>query len=613
MFPATLALMAGGLVFDMLTPLGVADWVIYLGPVALSSRYGFRKFTFVVASVCTLLTVLGFFLSSPGFNPELAMANRVMAIAAIWVTAVVFHWQRRVEDALKTEEGFSSALLDTVGALVVVLDPHGRIVRFNRACEKATGYKLAEVMGRVFWEFLLLPEEAQAVGGVFTGIKAGNFPNTFENFWVDKNGQRRLILWHNTALTDDAGNVRHVIGTGIDMTDIRNAAEEREKLEAQVRQAQKLESLGILAGGIAHDFNNMLTAILGNADLALQDIPGTSPIRPMLEDIDHVAHRAAELCKQMLAYSGKGRFVVKLLDLSEAVREIGRMLEVSISKKAELRCHLAGGLPPIEADAAQVRQVIMNLIINASEAIGDEGGIISVATSLVHCDSLYLRQAKLHEELPEGDYVCLEVSDTGCGMDQATMGRIFEPFFTTKFTGRGLGLAAVMGIVRSHKGGIKPYSEPGKGTSFKVLFPASALPAGAQPKPQADTSAWLGSGAVLLVDDEAVLRSLGGRMLERLGFTALTAVDGLEALKVYEEHRGTIRCVLLDLTMPRMDGEETFRELRRMDPGLPVILCSGYNEQETISRFVGEGLAGFIQKPYRIANVREALKAALGS
>ncbi len=612
MFPATLALMASGLLFDAITPRGVADWIIYLAPVALSSRYGSSRLPFVVAVACMLLTVLGFFISPPGISMGLAIANRFMAVAAIWLTAVVFRRVRLAENALEAEDRFSSALLDTVGALVVVLDPQGRIVRFNRACEMATDYTSAEVTGRAFWDFLLLPEETQAVAEQFRKLAAGDFPHTFENYWVGKNGQRRLILWHNTVLADDANRVQYVIGTGIDVTETRNAAKEREKLEEQVRQAQKLESLGILAGGIAHDFNNMLTAILGNADLALEDIPEGSSVRPMVEDIEKVTHRAAELCKQMLAYSGRGRFVVKPLDLSETVREIGQMLEASISKKAKLRCHLADGLPPIEADAAQIRQVIMNLIINASEAIGDKGGAIDVTTSFVQCDWHYLSQERLNGDLQEGGYVCLEVSDNGCGMDRATMDRIFDPFFTTKFTGRGLGLAAVMGIVRGHRGAIKPYSEPGKGTNFKVLLPVSAAPADTQPPAQAGSSEWRGSGTVLFVDDEVTLRTLGVRMLEQLGFEALIAADGQEALMLYGQHRAVIRCVLLDLTMPHMDGEETFRELRRINPALPVILCSGYNAQETINRFVGGGLAGFIQKPYRMANVREALKAALG-
>jgi PAS domain S-box-containing protein len=612
-FPATLVLMVMGLLFDAVTPRGVADWLIYLAPVALSSRYGPTRLPFYTAVICTLLTAWGFFLSEPGIiGMDLAIANRFMAVAAIWFTAVVFRWVRLTEDALRSESRFSSALLDTVGALVVVLDPGGRIVRFNRACEKNTGYTSAEAEGRVLWDFLLVPEEADRLETVFQELKATDFPNTFEGFWVGKSGERRLILWQNTALCDNAGRVEHVIGTGMDITDARRAAEERKKLEEQVRQSQKLESLGILAGGIAHDFNNMLTAILGNADLTLQEIPESHPARPMLQDIDEVAHRAAELCKQMLAYSGRGRFVVKPLDLSGAVLEIGRMLEASISKKAELHCHLAEGLPPIEADAAQVRQVIMNLIINASEAIGDKGGTIDVTTSSVQCDWHYLSQAQLHGDLAEGNYVCLEVADNGCGMDRATMDRIFDPFFTTKFTGRGLGLAAVLGIVRGHRGAIKPYSEPGKGTNFKVLFPAAAA-ADIQPRERTGEEDWHGSGTVLFVDDEATLRALGQRMLQQLGFDAMTAADGREALTLYERHRESIRCVLLDLTMPHMDGEETFRELRRMNPALPVILCSGYNAQEAINRFVGEQLAGFIQKPYRIANIRQALRAALGN
>ena len=387
--------------------------------------------------------------------------------------------------------------------------------------------------------------------------------------------------------------------------------EQRRHLETQVLQAQKLESLGVLAGGIAHDFNNLLTGVLGNAQLAQYDLPPVSPVREYVEEIEQAARRAAELCRQMLAYSGKGRFVVQPIDLSEVVEEMGHLLEVSISKKAALKCDLAEGLPAITADATQIRQIILNLITNASEALGEHSGVISVSTGVMDCDRVYFRTTYLDEDLPEGRYVYVEVADTGCGMDQDTCGKIFEPFFTTKFTGRGLGLAAVLGIVRGHRGAIRVYSEPGEGTTFKVLFPAVDQPATPHRGETAAPEELRGTGTVLLVEDEEHVRKTGQHMLERMGFTVLTAVDGREGVRVFREHADEIDCVLLDLTMPNMDGVEAFQELRRIREGVPVILASGYNEQDATQRFTGKGLAGFVQKPYGMQDLQAKMGAFL--
>jgi len=389
--------------------------------------------------------------------------------------------------------------------------------------------------------------------------------------------------------------------------------EERLALESRIQQAQKLESLGVLAGGIAHDFNNLLVGILGNADLALMDLPPESPARQYIQDVEVASRRAAELVRQMLAYSGKGRFVVERLDLGVVVEEMVHLLEASITKKALLRFDLPKQLPAVEADATQLRQVVMNLITNASDAIGERSGVISVRTGVMDCDASYLEGSRVAGECVEGSYVYVEVSDTGVGMDDATLAKIFDPFFTTKFTGRGLGLAAVLGIVRSHDGAIKVYSERGKGASFKVLLPALEL----DEKFASSTSTSPGpppqeGGTVLLVDDEETVRVVGRSMLERLGFEVVTAEDGRRALEIFGEEPGRFACVLLDLTMPHVDGEECFRELRRMDPDIAVILSSGYTEQELIARFAGKGLAGFVQKPYRLRDLAEALGAALG-
>ena len=395
--------------------------------------------------------------------------------------------------------------------------------------------------------------------------------------------------------------------------DERKRAEERQRnLEAKLQQAQKLESLGVLAGGIAHDFNNLLMGVLGNAEVALLELPPESPARGDLQHITTAALRAAELTKQMLAYSGKGKFVVQGLNLTKLVEEMAELLQVSISKNVVLKYNFAKNLPAIEADASQIRQVVMNLIINASEAIGEKSGVVTVSTSVIEADRSYLTETYLDENLPEGCYVSLEVADTGCGMDEQTQKKIFDPFFTTKFTGRGLGLAAVLGIVRGHGGAVKIYSQPQRGSTFKVLFPASQQPAAEESVGTSATEQeWRGSGVILVVDDEETVRIAAKLMLERRGFTVLTAEDGRAALEVFRSRVDEIVVVLLDLTMPHLDGEETFRELRRIRSDVRVILSSGYDEQETTSRFAGKGLAGFLQKPYGVGPLGEKIRQVL--
>jgi PAS domain S-box-containing protein len=373
---------------------------------------------------------------------------------------------------------------------------------------------------------------------------------------------------------------------------------DRRRLETQLQQAQKLESLGVLAGGIAHDFNNLLVSILGHASLAIEDMPQSTPVRDSLRQIETAARRAADLCKQLLAYSGKGRFVVRRVNLSELVCEMAHLLQVSISKKASLRYQLVPDVPTIEADATQIRQVVMNLITNAAEACGEHGGEIKIATGLVLANRDYLATAFLDWTLPEGRYIFLEVADSGCGMDEATRERLFDPFFTTKMTGRGLGMAAVLGIVRGHRGAIRCDSAPGRGTTFRLLFPAAEGPP--DPPSQATSPPVVRRTAtVLIVDDEEVVRTFAQQVLERHGFKVYTANNGRMGLDLFRRHIRDIDLVLLDMTMPILGGDEVFGELRRLRPDVKVIFSSGYNKQDSVARDAGPTAAGFIQKPYR--------------
>ncbi len=385
----------------------------------------------------------------------------------------------------------------------------------------------------------------------------------------------------------------------------KRAIEDRLELERQLLHAQKLESLGVLAGGIAHDFNNILTAIVGNTELALMQLPEESPVKDNLMRIEKAAVRATDLAKQMLAYSGRGKFVIETIDINRLIEEMGRMVEVSISKKVTLRYNLSSNLPKVNIDATQIRQVLMNLVINASEAIGESDGVVAISTGSVQCDSQYLKDMWRMDQLAGGRYVFLEVADTGCGMTREVIDKLFDPFFTTKFTGRGLGMAAVLGIVRGHHGAIKVQSDVGAGTTFQILLPASGSP-GEVSLPEESVDAWHGDGTVLLVDDEETVRDIGREMLKNLGYEVVTAANGVEALDIIAV-RQDINLVILDLTMPQMDGMQCFKALRPLKPELKVIMSSGFNEQEVTKQIEHEGLAGFIQKPYRLADLKAVL------
>ncbi len=422
-----------------------------------------------------------------------------------------------------------------------------------------------------------------------------------------------------TIKNPKTGGIQYYANMSIDTTESKRNEEERIKLERQVQHAQKLESLGVLAGGIAHDFNNILMTILGNADLALLDISPMSPARESIKEIERAAWRASELARQMLAYSGKGKFVIEAINLTELVKEMIHLLDVSISKKAVMKYNFSDNLPSFNGDVTQIRQIVMNLITNASDAIGEQSGIITLSTGAMHCSADYI--ARINEisragyETPptEGLYIFVEVSDTGCGMDEATCSRLFDPFFTTKFTGRGLGMAAVLGIVRGHKGVITVQSEVGKGSVFRVLFPENVKEDSADSRLYGNIieQKWEGVGTILVVDDEETIRAVARSMLEKLGFKVLTASDGHEAVKIFSEHSSEIKCIILDLTMPHLDGVETFERLRSMQYNVKVILCSGYTEQDATERFIGSDLAGFIQKPYNISMLKETLEKIL--
>jgi len=558
------------------------------------------------------------------------MMPLMLGHGSIWVLGLVgmgfavrsVRWRvserEQAERALQRQYGFLNEVMNSLTHPFYVIDAEDhRVVLANRA----SGF--GDRVGTSTCYALTHGRTEPCGGGdacPLEEVRRTGEPVVVEHIHYDTAGFPRTAEVHGYPVFDDEGNIAQMIEYNLDISERKRAEEERRKLDTRLQAAAKQESLAVLAGGAAHDFNNLLTVILGNADLALQDLSSDAPAHGNVKEIEKATLRATGLAKEMLAYSGRGRFVVEPIHLNELVEEMAHLLEVSISKKAMLKFDFAASLPGFEGDATQIRQVIMNLITNASEALGGQSGAISIATGAMDCDRDFLDAmgaafpTGLDEPLPEGEYVYFEVTDTGCGMERETLERIFDPFFTTKMTGRGLGMAAALGIVRGHKGLMSVTSTAGKGTTFRILFPVShdsSPAANAAERGEIGKGAWSGGGTMLIVDDEEQVCAVAREMLERLGFSVLTAADGREAVEVFREHSAKIVCVLLDLTMPHLDGEQAFREMRAIRPDVKAILTSGYDEQESTRRFAGEGLAGFLQKPYHLENLREALREAL--
>jgi PAS domain S-box-containing protein len=511
---------------------------------------------------------------------------------------------------LRRSEERYRLLIERMSEGFVATDSDNRIDLVNAKMVELLGYSREELRGRYIGNFcdlenrkLLEDEESRRRHGE---------AQPYELAWIAKDGSRVDTIISPTSLQDSDGNFIGSFAVVTDVTERKRSEEERRRLEARIRKAQKMESLGLLAGGVAHDFNNLLVGMLGHAGLALMELPPDSPARPLVRQIETAAIRASELTREMLAYSGKGKLVEETLDLSRVVEEMANLLEVSIGKKARLDLDFADGAVYIDGDPTQIRQIVMNLITNASEAIGDRGGTITVRTSELHADREYLASTYMDDELEGGRYVVLEVSDDGAGMDAETRSKIFDPFFTTKFTGRGLGLAAVLGIVRGHQGAIKVYSEPGRGTSFKVLFPAAGAGPVEEEPPEIEELSHRGTGRILVVDDEEMVRGVARMSLETVGYEVETAADGVEAVEVIRRDGDRVDAVLLDMTMPRMGGEEAYHEIRRMRPEVKVILTSGFNEQDAIKRFSGTDLEAFLQKPFQPQELIRKIRELLG-
>ncbi len=396
-----------------------------------------------------------------------------------------------------------------------------------------------------------------------------------------------------------------------DITEIRNEVEERRQLELKVLEAQKLDSLGMLAGGIAHDFNNLLVGVLGNAELALESADENSTISNQLQGIAQASRRAGELCRQLLAYSGHGQIVVIPVDLSELVEDMAQLLSVSVAKQCELGMELGNALPAAEVDVTQIRQIVMNLASNASDAVGDAAGSVTVRTGVTICSREDLNEFIADDDTAPGAYVFIEVEDSGCGIEDSELRKMFDPFYSTKFAGRGLGLAAVRGIVRSHRAAIDVSSHVGRGTRIRVLFPASAAEAKSlREETQTDDLSAV-AGTVLVVDDEPQVLDVMKQILHNAGYTVVTACDGNDAMGVFEERVEELCAVVLDMTMPGLSGKEAYKQMRRITGAIPIVLASGYSEEEVIERIGGVSAPLFLQKPFQSKELLHAVNMAI--
>jgi PAS domain S-box-containing protein len=515
-------------------------------------------------------------------------------------------------EALRESEARFRRLSDNAQDIIYRLHtkPEFGIEYVGRSIQRLTGYSPEEYYANSeLWKQIIHPEDRAKVEQYVA--HPTEHPPLLR--FVHKNGAVGWLESRNVLVRDASGQLIALEGISRDVTDRIEREEEHRRLEQKLLETQKLESLGVLAGGIAHDFNNLLTGILGRVGLMRSELQRADPAQEHVEQIERAAVQAADLCRQMLAYSGKGRFLVRRLDLNDLVRETLALIQASINKSAALYVKLDPALPAVNADASQVRQLLMNLVVNASEALVDARGTITIVSRVQHVSERELKHTLFAPDLPEGRYVCLEISDTGAGMGEDTRQRIFDPFYTTKFTGRGLGLPAVLGIVRGHQGAIKVESEQGSGTTFKVYLPAVEGAGERVPRSGSGGTAYRGTGTILIVDDEEIVRSVTGRILRSFGFKVVSAADGIEGLSRFRSHENEVRAVLLDLTMPGLDGEAVFRELRALRHDLPVLLMSGYNEQDAVSRFAGKGLAGFLQKPFTVDQLLEKLRGILPS
>ncbi len=578
---------------------------------------------------CLLLAALG-----TAYVRTLGQRNRHIATEVSQRTSELRHTKQLLETDIQQRRRTEAELQETSRQLSSILGQipgmvyrcsgsgTGRLLFVSNRSREITAYNPDEIMREGFdYLDLVHADDRDRYREVIRQAVSDHLPFEIEYRLHDRHGDTKWVLDRGIGVFDTDNKLLFIEGLAINIDDRRNAESEKLLLERKLLEGQKLESLGVLAGGIAHDFNNLLTGILGHANLIKQSEIAETCI-PLVDRIERSALRAAELCQQMLAYSGRGRFSVQTIHLDQIAGDLLPLIEASISKQARLHFDFETPSIPVCVDPTQMRQIIMNLVINASDAIGDESGDIILKTGRQRVDARYLQSCVLSPGLPSGDYAFFEVRDSGSGMNAETLAKIFDPFFTTKFTGRGLGLAAVLGIIRGHEGALHVTSQPGFGSTFRMLlpvagqpfaglqssapFPGASAPGTASPIPEVSQPVNV-SARILLVDDDEQVRLVGEQILKAIGHRPTLAPDGETAVQRFKASPLEFDLMLLDLTMPGMSGNEVLRIVRNISPGLRVLIMSGYSEQDAIRGFNDQPGIGFLQKPFSMSVLRERI------
>ncbi len=544
--------------------------------------------------------------------------NLLMGIASQVATGIV---NARSYSRLQESEQRYRLLAENATDVIWILDVETLKIKYiSPSVEKTIGYTPDEMVTLSMDQYLKpasFQRAATALGQAMEQAATGSidpksYSMTLELEECHKNGTIVPIEVTAGFLLDEHGKPNAVLGISRDLSERNRAEKERTEIGNRLQRAKKMESLGTMAGSIAHNFNNLLMVVLGNLELAKEDLPEGSTAARNIQAAVNASRRAADLSSMMLTYVGQLKKESVPVDLSQMVAAVLKNMDESKIASVALDLDLADPMPLVAADAGQMRQVISGFITNAIESLGKENGRVRISTGSMHCDTRYLSTTYLREEMPEGMYAYVEVADTGCGMDTETLGKVFDPFFSTKFTGRGLGLAAVMGIIRSHNGVLKVSSVKNEGSVFTALFPLQGIYLRPVTPDRTETEPGAAGRSVLLVDDDAMVMDIGSQFLKRLGYTVLTASGGQEALDIFKQASGRIDCLLLDFTMPGMDGLATMQQIKKIRPDAKIVIASGYTRQQIEDRFAGIGLPDeFIQKPFQLKALQEKLEAVI--
>ena len=564
------------------------------------------------------------FFVPPSFwrRPEVMGMVAALSVLALTVASMVVRRRRerrrqmaREQAVLRASETRYRTLVEEADIIVRRFGPRGEPLYTSPHMEQITGYPVDAIHQDPGILLRLVHPEGRDTLLAFVNDRQEGVARDREGEFRfrHRDGSWRGFFVRQRPRLGPDGELEGYDVYAVDLTQQRQLEDELHKAGRALQQAQKLESLGLLAGGIAHDFNNLLVGILGYAGLGRQGLEPGSRLAGYLGEIENAGNRAADLCRQLLAYSGRGKSVIRPVNLTELIHEMLHLIRVSLSEKTTLETDLAAPLLPVEGDPAQLSQVVMNLVINAAEALRGGEGTIWIRTGVRSVDRAALDSALLGVDRPEGDHVFLEVEDSAGSLDAEQLDRIFDPFFTTKPSGHGLGLAAVQGIVRGHRGVLRVVVESERRTLFEVYFPvaASVIP----PVPETESAfddAWRGQGVVLVVDDNPLVSDVARDTLEHVGFTVVSAIDGREGFDIFQSRPGEIAVVLLDMNMPRMSGDEVYRKIRELDARVAVVLSSGYDESESAVEFTSHPRTTFIQKPYTPTALRRAVQEALG-